>query len=152
MSLLVTKEYTWDMAHMLEGHLGLCKNVHGHTYKMHVTVASRDKENEVITEGPAFGMVCDFKDLKTIVSGYIVEPLDHAFMYNMHSKDPVEQKIASVLVETGRKTVPVEYRPTAENMAKHFYAILDKAFADKPFELVEVIVWETPTSFASYKK
>lgn len=152
MSLTATKEFTWDMAHMLEGHLGLCKNVHGHTYKMHVTVQSRDEENDVIVTGPSFGMVCDFKDLKNIVMEHIVDPLDHAFMYNINSVDAVEKKIAYVLVEAGRKTVPVYYRPTAENMAKNFYEQLDKLFEEQPFKLVEVSLWETPTSFATYRK
>lgn len=149
MSLTATKEFTWDMAHMLEGHLGLCKNVHGHTYKMHVTVESRNPAG-VMTSGPSAGMVCDFKDLKNVVKELIVDPLDHAFMYNMESEDPVERRIAQILVETDRKTVPVDYRPTAENMARSFYTSLDLAFENKPYKLVEVTVWETPTSFARY--
>lgn len=151
MSLTVTKEFTWDMAHMLEGHLGLCINVHGHTYKMHVTVESRNPEG-VMTAGPATGMVCDFKDLKTVVNELIVAPLDHAFMYNIHSDDVVERRVAQILVESNRKTVPVDYRPTAENMAKSFYELLDGAFAAKPYRVVEITVWETPTSFARYNR
>ena len=149
MNLTATKEFTWDMAHMLEGHLGLCKNVHGHTYKMHVTVASRNPEG-VITEGPAKGMVCDFKTLKEVVNKYIVEPLDHAFMYNIDSEDPVERKIAQILVDADRKTAPVQYRPTAENMSKHFYEGLKEILSTYSFDVVEVTVWETPTSFARY--
>ena len=149
MSLTATKEFTWDMAHMLEGHLGLCKNVHGHTYKMHVTVESRNPAG-VMTAGPSAGMVCDFKDLKNAVMEHIVDPLDHAFMYNIESEDPVERKIAQILVEADRKTAPVQYRPTAENMAKHFYEELKELLSNYAFDVVEVTVWETPTSFARY--
>ena len=66
--ITITKEFTWDMAHMLAGHLGLCKNLHGHTYKMHVKVCS--KEDSVCERQD---MVMDFKDLKEIIKEKIID-------------------------------------------------------------------------------
>ena len=138
------------MAHMLEGHEGLCINVHGHTYKMHVTVISRNSEG-VITEGPEAGMVCDFKHLKEVVNALIVKPLDHAFMFNTESQVIVEKSIARILVDAGRKTAPVTYRPTAENMARAFFKLIRDGLSSLPFDVVKVTVWETPTSFATFE-
>lgn len=147
MSIYVTKEFQWDMAHMLAEHQGLCKNIHGHTYKMQVTVTPTSGEL-IRGTGAADGMVIDFKDLKEMVKGKIVDPLDHAFMYWTGSSDPVEHQIAELLLQNGRKVFKVEYRPTAEEMAGSFLGILREELAQYQVNVVSVKVWETPTSFA----
>ena len=76
----VTKEVTFDCAHMLDGHEGLCRNLHGHTYKVQVT--ARRSGGFLISKGPAKGMVLDFSALKGIMQAHIVEPFDHAFVYH----------------------------------------------------------------------
>ena len=74
----IAKEFSFDMAHMLDGHDGKCKNLHGHTYKLQVEVAG-----ELVAEGAKRGMVMDYADLKTIVKTHILDPMDHAFIYDL---------------------------------------------------------------------
>lgn len=147
MSIYITKEFKWDMAHMLAGHDGLCRNIHGHTYKMQVKVS---RKSGSLIEGTEHsdGMVIDFKDLKTIVKESIIEPLDHAFMYWTKSPDEVEHQIADVLIRNERKVVKVDYRPTAEEMAQNFMKVLCEELDKYQINVISIKVWETPTSFA----
>ncbi|TDX52958.1 6-pyruvoyl trahydropterin synthase family protein [Orenia marismortui] len=142
----VSKEFSWDMAHILAEHEGLCKNLHGHTYKMRVTVA--EKRGSLEDDGAAAGMVIDFKDLKQVVNQEIVEPLDHAFIYWGNSPDEVEHQIARLLSNAERKVFEVEFRPTAEMMASYFLSLLEDSFDNLDIEVVSVKLWETPTSYA----
>lgn len=121
----VTKEFTFDSCHQLKEYNGACARLHGHTYKLQVTV--RGKVNNI-------GILVDFKDLKKIVNERIIGDLDH---YNLNDK--------------------LYFNTTAENMVVYFFDILDKYFRElclkeeRPIFLDEVKLWETPTSFASYK-
>ena len=146
----ITKEFSWDMAHLLAGHEGLCKNLHGHTYKMQIEV-TRKTEDVIMSEINSQGMVIDFKDLKQLVKEKIVEPLDHAFMYWVNSPDQLEHEIAQLLTKSERKVARVNYRPTAEEMAMNFFATLTEELLPLNLELRAVKVWETPTSFAEVK-
>lgn len=146
----ITKEFSWDMAHLLAGHEGLCKNLHGHTYKMQIEV-TRKTEDVIMTEINCQGMVIDFKDLKQLVIDKIVEPLDHAFMYWVNSPEPLEHEIAEILIKNKRKVASVNYRPTSEEMAMNFFDTLSQQFLPLNLELRAVKVWETPTSFAEVK-
>ncbi|MBM7623336.1 6-carboxytetrahydropterin synthase QueD [Sporohalobacter salinus] len=145
----VTKSFSWDMAHMLAGHENQCKNLHGHTYKLEVEVAS--KSGGLKKAGAGQGMIIDFKDLKQVVRKEIVSPLDHAFLYWVKSPDEVEHQLASTLQEAGRKVVSVDFRPTAENMANYFLETLQNSFAESNIEVLSIRVWETSTSYAEVK-
>lgn len=142
--LTVTKEFTFDCAHMLSGHRGLCKNVHGHTYKMHVTVARTDDDTDYE------GLVIDFKDLKKLVNDEIINRFDHSFIAWVDG-NKAEQTIAHVLDKLGMRIVYVNYRPTAENMAKNFFKHLNSILNRGPYEVISIKVWETPTSYAEYR-
>lgn len=148
--LTATKKFEWAMAHMLEDHEGLCLNVHGHTYMMEVCVkrAMHPVDSAVIAEGPARGMVVDFKKLKEIVNRFIVDKLDHTFVGCSKSKDPVEQEVMNTLEKYGRRLVKLPYRPTAENMVMHFYNLLEAELAPYGIDLFSVKLYETPTSWA----
>ena len=146
----ITKEFSWDMAHLLAGHEGLCKNLHGHTYKMAIEV-TRKTEDVIMSEINSQGMVIDFKDLKQLVIDKIVEPLDHAFMYWINSPEPLEHEIAEILIKNQRKVAKVNYRPTAEAMAMNFFTTLSEELLQINLELKAVKIWETPTSFAEVK-
>ncbi|EYE87850.1 precorrin-3B C17-methyltransferase [Fervidicella metallireducens AeB] len=146
-NISVTKEFTWDMAHMLAHHEGMCQNLHGHTYKMQVEIV-RFTGNLIKGSDPSKGMVLDFKDLKDIVNERIVKELDHAFMYWVNSPDKTEHEIARILIESGKKVVKVDYRPTAEEMALNFLRILRDEFKKFDVDVKSVKVWETPTSYA----
>lgn len=161
-----TKEFTFDCAHMLSGHQGLCKNLHGHTYKVQVTITRNDaldvqpELNDDKLE-PAGGMVLDFKHLKEICKE-IFDSFDHAFIFNenvlkMQDKDETnaERMIINDVLSNGLKYVAFPGRPTAENMAKYFYDQIQLKInqADEfglPIQINSVRVWETPTSFAEY--
>lgn len=145
----VTKSFSWDMSHMLAGHQGSCKNLHGHTYQLEVEVIN--KAGKVQEVGPARGMVVDFKDLKKIVKNKIVNSLDHAFLYWSKSSADVEHQIAQLLKESNRKVVTVDFRPTAENMAQHFWELLEDDVQDLGLKLASIRVWETETSYAEIK-
>ena len=75
--ITVCKEVTFDCAHMLSGHEALCKNLHGHTYKVQISVT-----NEQIAEGSSIDMVIDFKHLKEVISKSIMDKFDHAIIFS----------------------------------------------------------------------
>ncbi len=143
----ITKEFSWDMAHMLSDHRGLCQNLHGHTYRMQVEISRKSKgiiENTLHSDG----MVMDFSELKAIVQRIIVEPLDHAFMFWCNSNDSVERQIADLLKISGKKVAEVNYRPTAEEMAASFFDDLTQELVSSDIVVERIRLWETTTSFA----
>jgi 6-pyruvoyltetrahydropterin/6-carboxytetrahydropterin synthase len=145
----VTKSFSWDMSHMLAGHQGQCKNLHGHTYKLEVEVVN--KVGQVQEVGPGRGMVVDFKDLKDLVKDKIVDPFDHSFLYWSNSTADVEHQVADILKENDRKLVEVDFRPTAENMAVYFWDLLKPELLELGLDLNSIRVWETETSYAEVK-
>lgn len=138
----VAKEFSFDMAHLLDGHDGKCKNLHGHTYKLQVIVTG-----DLYQEGAKKGMVIDFTDLKQAVNEAILQPMDHAFIYDQTSER--ESKIAKLLTELNSKTFALPYRSTAENLAYFIFHQL-KQYTD--LNIACIRLWETPTSFAEYRE
>ena len=136
--LTVTKSVKFDAAHVLTNHQGLCKNLHGHTYRVEVSVTQ--------APGDDADMVIDFKDLKKKCEEVILERYDHAFMYNSESQ--AESEIAAVVMKHGMRAVAMPYRSTAENLARHFFGVLREHVAG----LSRVRVWETPDSSAEYSE
>ena len=132
----VTKTVKFDAAHVLTNHQGLCKNLHGHTYRVDVSVTQPD--------GSGKDMVIDFKDLKAIANEVICDRFDHAFVYNTASSGECE--IAAVVEKNGMRTVAIPFRSTAENLARHFYESLKPRIPG----LSAVKVWETAESCAEY--
>jgi 6-pyruvoyltetrahydropterin/6-carboxytetrahydropterin synthase len=96
-----TKEFTWDMAHTLFQHKGLCQNLHGHTYRMLVTVSRSN--TYVIPTGPSEGMVMDFKELKDLVKREIVDPLDHCTMIDSNNNSAFEVELLELLRRYNKK-------------------------------------------------
>lgn len=144
----VTKEFQFDAAHMLTGHKGLCQNLHGHTYRVEVTVGG----NQLQREGPAAGMLVDFKDLKEWCNNLLFKELDHAYIYNEDADNcELEQELAHLLETHGKKTYAMCGRPTAENMCTYFASILDsglQSLTTRNIWLERLKIWETPTSYA----
>ena len=134
--ITVTKTVRFDAAHVLTNHQGLCKNLHGHTYRVDVSVAQAADDGR--------DMVIDFKDLKAIANEIICDRFDHAFIYNTESAG--EKEIAAVVEKNGMRTVAIPFRSTAENLAKMFYGELK----DRILGLAAVKVWETADSCAEY--
>lgn len=138
----IAKEFSFDMAHLLDGHDGKCQNLHGHTYKLQVVLCGEPQ-----SQTAKKGMVFDFADLKQIVKQHILQPMDHAFIYDQTSTR--ELKIATLLTELNSKTFALPYRTTAENLS-HF--IFHRLQAHLPITIDSVRLWETPTSFAEYRQ
>ena len=135
--ITVTKTIRFDAAHVLTNHQGLCKNLHGHTYRVDVSVAQGS--------GDTRDMVIDFKDLKRIASEVVCERFDHAFIYNTESAG--EREIAAVVEKNGMRTVAIPFRSTAENLARMFFGELKARIPG----LSAVKVWETADSCAEYR-
>ena len=134
--ITVTKTIRFDAAHILSDHTGLCKNLHGHTYRVDVSVV---QEADV-------DMVVDFKELKGIANEVICDRFDHAFIYNTTSKG--ESEIAAVVEKNGMRTVAIPFRSTCENLAKMFFGDLKARLP----ELSSVKVWETADNSAEYRE
>ena len=136
----VSKEFSFDMAHILDGHDGKCQNLHGHTYKLQVEVSG-----DLVLEGAKKGMVVDFTDVKAVVKEAILAPMDHAFIYDTTSER--ECKIAALLNELNSKTFGIPMRTTAEELARFMFNCLK----DK-LPISAIRLWETPTSFCEYRE
>lgn len=136
----VSKEFSFDMAHILDGHDGKCQNLHGHTYKLQVEV-----NGDLVVDGAKKGMVVDFTDVKRIVKAAILDPMDHAFIYDTTSER--ECKIAALLNELNSKTFGIPVRTTAEEMARFMFNRLKDQL---PISAIRL--WETPTSFCEYRE
>ena len=106
----ITKKFTFEAGHALYGHDGKCKNIHGHSYKLYVTVIG-----EPITDNssPKFGMIIDFSDLKAMVKKEVVEEFDHSIILNQNSP---HIELAEALQSKEQKVVLVDYQPTIEGM------------------------------------
>jgi 6-pyruvoyltetrahydropterin/6-carboxytetrahydropterin synthase len=106
----ITKEFTFETGHALYGYDGKCRNVHGHSYKLAVTVIGTpiDELGHV-----KHGMVIDFGDLKEIIKEEIVEPFDHATVFN---KNTPHVELAKELSDRGHDVILVDYQPTSEMM------------------------------------
>ncbi len=137
----LTKEFNFEMAHALSGYDGACKNIHGHSYKLSVTIIGEPiRENT----NPKFGMVVDFSVLKNIVKP-IVEELDHATVLN---SDSAQKALAENNPLFG-KLVLVKYQPTCENLLIDFASRIKKELPGT-IKLHHITLRETPTSFAEW--
>lgn len=115
MSYEVTKEFKFEMAHVLSDYDGPCGNLHGHSYRCLVSF----KNDDLGSAGQA-GMVLDFNEAKTIV-GSLINKLDHCFAFNKYSSDPFETEIMNVCSRYNKKTYVFDGRTTAENMSEYIY-------------------------------
>lgn len=147
MQLTATKEFSFDCAHLLSGHEGACKNLHGHTYKLEVTVKRSPGIPLTQVKGPSQGMIIDFKVLKDAVNELIISRFDHAFVY-WEDGNEAEKALAKVCESYEMKTMALSYRPTAEQMALAFYRSLDHYLSVHGLQVTRIRLWETPTSYA----
>ena len=128
--LTITKEFQFDAAHRLwSDHLskeqnrhiyGKCSQLHGHTYRLQVTVSGTVQDD---------GMILNFTELKTIVEETFLTRYDHAYLNELKEYD----------------NLPV----TAENMVSHIYNVLDEELRPKDVLLQSVVLYETPSSWAT---
>jgi len=141
--MTVTKEFTFDMAHRLPNHEGKCKNIHGHTYKLQVTVEGSIKGVRSVGDSDE-GMVIDFKQFKEIVNKFINDHLDHYYL--SYSGDHAVNKF---MREQKFLLTVVDFIPTAENMVNWIEKELGQRFFRIGLSVFQIKLWETPTSFAT---
>ena len=139
----ITKQFSFETGHALYGYDGKCKNVHGHSYKLSVTVIGTPIEDQ---NNVKFGMVIDFSDLKTIVKEEIVDQFDHATVFN---KNTPHVELANELQSRGHHVILVGYQPTSENMVIDFSQKIKDRLPES-IQLHSLRLQETETSFAEW--
>ena len=142
-NIRLTKLFGFETGHALYGYDGKCKNVHGHSYKLAVTVIGKP-----ITDPSHVkcGMVIDFGDLKKIVKEEIVDKFDHATVFN---KNTPHAELAEELKKHGHNVLLVDYQPTSENMVIDFSEKI-KARLPENVVLHSLKLHETETSYADW--
>jgi 6-pyruvoyltetrahydropterin/6-carboxytetrahydropterin synthase len=119
----VSVEQTFAAGHALRNYKGKCENVHGHNYRVMVTIQGEQLD--------ATGLLVDFVDIKRLMGGAI-DYLDHRFINDLAPFDQIN--------------------PSAENIAKYFYDRLSAGLQNQaPVRISEIRVWETDTSSAVYR-
>ena len=139
----ITKQFTFETGHALYGYDGKCRNVHGHSYKLSVTVIGIPITD---TSNVKLGMVIDFGDLKKIVKEEIVEPFDHATVFN---KNTPHVELAKELEDRGHNVLLVDYQPTSEMMVIDFAEKIKLRLPDT-IQLFSLKLQETDTSYAEW--
>ena len=142
-SVRITKVFKFETGHALYGYDGLCKNVHGHSYKLSVTISGipiSDSKNK------KYVMVMDFGDLKEIVNKIITSPFDHATVLNINSP---HKELADSMEAQGHKIVRVEYQPTIEMMIIDFADRIESKLPPN-VSLIHLILRETETCYAEW--
>lgn len=142
-NIRITKQFTFETGHALFGYDGKCRNVHGHSYKLSVTVIGTPITD---TSHVKLGMVIDFGDLKKIVKEEIVDEFDHATVFN---KNTPHVELAKELSDRGHNVILADYQPTSENMVIDFAAKI-KARLPQSIKLHSLKLQETDTSFAEW--
>lgn len=139
----ITKEFHFETGHALYGYDGKCKNVHGHSYKLSVTVIGEPINDLAHVKN---GMVIDFGDLKKIVASEIVDKFDHATVFNQNTP---HIELAQELEKRGHNIILVNYQPTSEMMLLDFAEKI-KVRLSKTIKLHSLKLQETGTSNAQW--
>jgi len=139
----ITKQFSFETGHALYGYDGKCRNVHGHSYKLSVTVIGTPISDN---NNVKFGMVIDFGDLKKIVKSEIVDVFDHATVFN---KNTPHVELAKELSDRGHNVLLVDYQPTSEMMVIDFAEKIKKHLPEN-ITLFSLKLQETDTSFAEW--
>ena len=138
----VTKVFTFDMAHALFGYDGPCKNIHGHTYRLSVTLIGEQVQEE---NNPKQGMVIDFTDFKKIVKENVIDVFDHTLVLKA---DTPHAKIQG-LTDNFERVIYSDYQPSCENL---LLDMVDRINTNLPYSISihNVKLEETPTSYAEW--
>ncbi|WP_310993285.1 6-pyruvoyl trahydropterin synthase family protein [Aequorivita marina] len=139
----ITKQFSFETGHALYGYDGKCRNVHGHSYKLSVTVIGSPITD---SDNVKLGMVIDFGDLKKIVKEEIVDVFDHATVFN---KNTPHVELAKELSNRGHNVLLVDYQPTSEMMVIDFSEKI-KHRLPKNIQLYALKLQETDSSYAEW--
>ncbi|MDT0555651.1 6-pyruvoyl trahydropterin synthase family protein [Patiriisocius hiemis] len=142
-NIRITKQFSFETGHALYGYDGKCRNVHGHSYKLSVTVIGTPIND---SDNVKFGMVIDFGDLKKIVKEEIVDVFDHATVFN---KNTPHVELAKELSDRGHSVLLVDYQPTSEMMVIDFAEKIKQRLPQN-IALHSLKLQETATSYAEW--
>lgn len=142
-SIRITKQFSFETGHALYGYDGKCRNIHGHSFKLYVTVIGNPIADSSHVK---YGMVIDFSDLKKIVKEEIVDVFDHATVFN---KNTPHLELAKELSDRGHNVLLVNYQPTSEMMVIDFAEKI-KQRLPKQTQLFSLRLQETTTSYAEW--
>lgn len=134
MSHKITKTFDFSYGHRLLDYDGKCRYLHGHNGLLEVDMVAETLDER--------GMLLDFGELKSITKGWIDQYIDHKMV--LAKRDP----IVPVLMDAGEPLYLIDENPTAENLAKHIY----KEFEKMGIDIAEVRLWETTSSYATYRE
>jgi 6-pyruvoyltetrahydropterin/6-carboxytetrahydropterin synthase len=138
----VTKEFTFEMAHALWGYDGACKNIHGHSYRLFISILGEPLQEE---DNPKYGMVIDFKDLKQIAMENIVDVLDHSLVVYKKAEGESLDAVKSMY----QKVYSFDFQPTCENLVIYIADILIKKLPPD-LSLHTIKLYETASSYAEW--
>lgn len=139
----ITKQFSFETGHALYGYDGKCKNVHGHSYKLSVTVIGKPISDNTNVK---YGMVIDFGDLKKIVKEEIVDVFDHATVFN---KNTPHVELAKELQKRDHSVLLVDYQPTSEMMVIDFAEKIKQRLPEN-IKLHALRLQETDSSYAEW--
>ena len=142
-TIRITKQFSFETGHALYGYDGKCRNVHGHSYKLYVTVIGQPISE---TTHVKLGMVIDFSDLKVIVKNKIVDIFDHATVFN---KNTPHVELAKELADRGHNVLLVDYQPTSEMMIIDFANVIKQELPSH-IKLHSLKLQETDSSYAQW--
>ncbi|BAL25779.1 6-carboxytetrahydropterin synthase QueD [Azoarcus sp. KH32C] len=140
----ITRRLEFDAGHRIPDHASQCRHLHGHRYALEITLSG----GVIDAAGqPVNGMVMDFADVKAVAKTHIVDVWDHAFLAYRGDRAVIDF-LASM---PGHKTVVLDCVPTAENLAREAFRILDPLYRDaygNQLRLERVRLFETPNCWA----
>jgi len=144
----ITRRLEFDAGHRIPNHNSQCRHLHGHRYAIEVTLSGEVVTTEGVSEQ---GMVMDFSDVKRIAKEQVVDAWDHAFI--VYRNDKMVLDFLKTL--PGHKTVVLDVVPTAENLARVAFDLLDGAYQDtygNHLRLERVRLYETPNNWADHTR
>lgn len=141
--VLITKRFFFESAHALLGYDGKCRNVHGHSYVLEVTVAGQPINEP---DHPKNGMVMDFGDLSRLVKESIVDIYDHCLLLNERQRDQIPEDLTR---QFGR-VIFLPFQPTSENLVIYFSQLLSDLLPEN-VSLYSLRLYETTTSYAEWR-
>ena len=139
-TIRITKQFKMEMAHALHGYDGLCKNIHGHSYRLWVTLRGPVLDEHGHKKD---GMVLDFGLLKRLVKPNIIDKYDHSLVLNANTPH------ANIDFSAFEKVYLLPYQPTSENLVNDFVSIIKNQLPEN-IDLYKVVLSETANSFAEW--
>jgi 6-pyruvoyltetrahydropterin/6-carboxytetrahydropterin synthase len=140
--LSLTKVFHFETGHALNEYEGACKNIHGHSYELRVSVTTSNQSDDFL---PAPGFIIDFKEIKKIVTQKIVDHLDHKLILSKAylQKHPQFNELENLIIW--------DFEPSAENILLFIKNTLFNEFPEE-IKLRKLLLYETKSSFVEWNE